>query len=182
MRFEQGITQHTGYLRYSTNYTPIVVYRIQLSRGLAKGAQMQQTMAIKRWRRYLLLPLLSSCLFTAACDPVSLTVLGVGASTGVGYGLDSIAYKTFTAPMKKVNKAARKALKRMGIAVASVERTKDAHVITAKSGDRVIELTIEKVSNKATRIRSIARLNTIFFDRATANEVIVQTERAMRGV
>jgi len=133
-------------------------------------------------RKCMLALVLSSSLFSTACDPISLTVLGVGASTGVGYGLNSVAYRTFTAPMKKVDKAARKALKKMGIKVESVAKTKEGQVITAKSQDHVIELTLEKVSKKTTRIRSIARQGTIFFDRATATEVIIQTEMAMVGV
>lgn len=33
------------------------------------------------------------------CDPVSLTLFGVGAGTGVGHTLGGIAYKTFTEPL-----------------------------------------------------------------------------------
>jgi hypothetical protein len=115
------------------------------------------------------------------CDPVSLTLLGVGASTGVSYGLNSVAYKTFTAPMNTVSTASTKALKNMGIKVKSIEKTPDKQVITAVSNEHEIELTLEAVSAKTTRLKSIARQGPVFLDRATATEIIIQTERVLVG-
>ena len=34
----------------------------------------------------------------AACDPISLTLFGVGMAAGASHTLRGIAYKTFTAP------------------------------------------------------------------------------------
>ena len=132
-------------------------------------------------RRVPLVVVMASSLLLTACDPVTLTVLGIGASTGVSYGLNSVAYKTFTVPLKRVNFAAKSALKNMGIKVEKIEKTKEGEVITAKSSDREIELTLEAVSNKTTRMRSIARQGSIFFDRATATEIIIQTEKVLVG-
>lgn len=123
--------------------------------------------------------LLLTSMGLAGCDPVSLTLLGVGASTGVGYGLNSMAYKTFTAPMDTVSMASKKALKNMGIKVKSIEKSPDKQVIKATSNDHEIELTLEAVSPKTTRLRSIARQGPLFLDRATATEVILQTERVL---
>jgi hypothetical protein len=125
--------------------------------------------------------LLSSSLGLSACDPITLTVLGIGASTGVSYGMNSVAYKTFTAPMKRVNKATVRALGRMGIKVKGIEKFPDKQIITAESNEHELEITLEAVSTKTTRIRSIARNGAIFLDRATANEVIVQTEKVLAG-
>jgi len=130
-------------------------------------------------RRFPLVVALVSSLSLTACDPVTLTILGAGASAGVAHGLSSVAYKTFTAPIKRVNKATKLALKRMGIKIESVEKTETGHVINATSSDRTIEVTLEAVSNKTTRIRSIALQDSIFFDQATAAEIVNQTERAL---
>jgi len=132
-------------------------------------------------RRLPLILLLCSTLGLSACDPVTLTVLGIGASTGVSYGMNSVAYKTFTAPMKRVNKATVRALKRMGIKVKGIEKHPDKQIITAVSNEHEIEVTLEAVSKRTTRIRSIARNGAIFLDRATASEVIIQTEKALVG-
>jgi len=124
--------------------------------------------------------MLVSSLTLTACDPVTLTILGAGASAGVAHGLGSVAYKTFTVPIKRVNKATLVALKRMGIKVESIEKTETGKVINATSADRNIEVTLEAISNKTTRIRSIAVQDTIFFDQATAVEIVNQTERALK--
>lgn len=125
--------------------------------------------------------LVSSSLGLSACDPVTLTAMSIGASTGVSYGMNSVAYKTFTAPMKRVNKAAVRALGRMGIKVENIDEQPDKQVITAKSNEHEIELTLEAVSKKTTRLRSVARNGAIFLDRATATEVIIQTEKVLVG-
>ena len=132
-------------------------------------------------KRMSLVLLLSSSLGLSACDPVTLTVLGIGASTGVSYGMNSVAYKTFTAPMKRVNKATVRAFKRMGIKVKGIEKQPGKQIITGVSNEHEIEITLEAVSKKTTRIRSIARNGPIFLDRATASEVIIQTEKALLG-
>jgi len=130
-------------------------------------------------RRFPLMLMLVCNLAMTSCDPVTLTILGAGASAGVAHGLSSVAYKTFTAPIKRVNKATKLALKRMGIKVESVEKTDTGEVINATSSDRRIEVTLEAISNKTTRIRSIAVQDSIFFDQATAMEIVNQTERAL---
>lgn len=131
-------------------------------------------------RRLPIVLILMSSLSMTACDPVTLTILGAGASAGVAHGLGSVAYKTFTAPMKRVNKATRLALQRMGIKIKSVEKTDTGEVINATSSDRTIEVTLEAISKKTTRIRSIAVQDSFFFDQATASEIVKQTERALK--
>ena len=134
---------------------------------------------MRKYPRRLVVLLLSSVMLTA-CEPITLTLLGAGASTGLSHGLGSVAYRTFTAPMKRVNKATLLALKRMGIKVKSVEKTDKGKVIKAITVDRTIEITLEAVSKKTTRIRTIALQDSIFFDQATATEIVNQTEKALK--
>lgn len=118
----------------------------------------------------------------AGCEPVSLTLFGVGAATGVNYALNGVAYKTFTAPVAEVRSASIKALDNMGIGVDSKTVSEDGEeVITAKTADREIEVVLEPISPKATRIRTSARHEGMLMDRATATEIIIQTERVLAG-
>jgi len=115
----------------------------------------------------------------SGCDPVSLTILGVGAGAGVNYTLNGIAYKTFTEPLPKVKKATLTALNRMAIKVCKTEKVENGENITANTADRDIEIELEVISAKATRIRVTARKKTALTDSATAHEIITQTEKVL---
>jgi hypothetical protein len=117
------------------------------------------------------------------CAGVGMTLFGVGAGvtagTSVAYTLDGIAYRTFTAPLPQVESATRTALNRMGIKVDSTEKTEQGKAIKATSNDREIEIELEMVSAKTTRIRTVAKQGIFFKDRATAGEIIYQTEKVL---
>ena len=68
------------------------------------------------------LPLLVAMLALQGCDPVSLTAMGIGASTGVQHTLTGISYRTFSIPMPRVRFAVMTAFDRMGIEVGGTER------------------------------------------------------------
>jgi len=117
------------------------------------------------------------------CAAVGMTLFGVGAGvtagTSVSYTLDGIAYRTFSLPLPQVESATRTALDRMGIKVDSTAKTEQGKAIKATSNDREIEIELEMVSAKTTRIRTVARQGMFFKDRATAGEIIFQTEKAL---
>lgn len=119
----------------------------------------------------------------SGCAAVGLTLFGVGAGvatgTSVAYTLDGIAYRTFTASLPQVERATRTALNHMGITVEATANTDQGKAIKAISYDRQIEIELEKVSPKTTRIRTVAKQGMFFKDRATATEIIMQTERAL---
>ncbi|MGH7817623.1 MAG: DUF3568 family protein [Candidatus Binatia bacterium] len=117
------------------------------------------------------------------CAAVGMTLFGVGAGvtagTSVSYTLDGIAYRTFSVPLPQVESATRTALDRMGIKVDSTAKTEQGKAIKATSNDREIEIELEMVSSKTTRIRTVAKQGIFFKDRATAGEIIFQTEKAL---
>jgi hypothetical protein len=117
------------------------------------------------------------------CVGVGMTLFGVGAGvtagTSVSYTLDGIAYRTFSVPLPQVESATRTALDRMGIKVDSTAKTEQGKAIKATSNDREIEIELEMVSSKTTRIRTVAKQGIFFKDRATAGEIIFQTEKAL---
>lgn len=122
---------------------------------------------------------LAAALVLAGCEPLALTSFGVGASTAVSHSLGGITYRTFTASAPQVRQASLGALKRMGIQLDGSERGSDGEVLRARAADRTIEITLEPLSPNATRMRVIARNGGIFFDSATATEIILQTERLL---
>lgn len=114
------------------------------------------------------------------CAAVALTTLGVGMATGVSHTLGGIVYKTFTAPQTTVRKATMTALNRMQIQVTKTKRTGSSETITARAGDRDVEIELESLTPNTTRMNVTARKDAgILRDGATATEIILQTERVV---
>lgn len=116
----------------------------------------------------------------AACEPFSIVAAGVGGSAAVSHTMGGITYRTFTAPASDVKTASIGALHRMGLKVLGTERGENgAEILKARGNDRDIEITFEPISASTTRMRVIARNGSIFFDSATATEIILQTEKRL---
>jgi len=115
--------------------------------------------------------------------PLALTLLGVGAGvttgTAVSYTMDGIAYRTFTASLPQVERATLTALNDMGLKIEGTDKTDEGKSIKAKGLDRQIEIELQAISPKTTRIRTVAKEGVFFKDRATATEIILQTERIL---
>ena len=158
----------------------------QIEEGLFRIVYLEGLLATMRLRP----PVMLACLlpFLSGCAAVGLTLFGVGAGvstgTAVSYTLDGTAYRTFTAPLPKVETATLAALNRMGITVKTKEatnkdQTEQGKVIYASGADREIEVQLEAISPKTTRIRTVAKQGAFFRDRATATEIILQTEKVL---
>ena len=133
--------------------------------------------------RFQLLFILCILPFLSGCAAVGMTLFGVGAGvatgTSVSYTLDGIAYRTFTASLPQTEKATRTALDRMGIRIEAAAATDQGKMLLATGNDRQIEIELERVSAKTTRLRSVAKQGIFFKDRATATEIIYQTEKVL---
>jgi hypothetical protein len=117
-------------------------------------------------------------LILGGCDPLSLTALGVGAAYGVQHTLSGISYRTFSVPLPQVRSAVMSALHHMDIKVAGKEKIENGERFTARAADREIEVELEAITPKTTRMRSTARSGFVR-DAATATEIILQTERLL---
>jgi hypothetical protein len=117
------------------------------------------------------------------CPAVGLALFGVGAGvaggTGVSYTLDSIAYKTFTASEKQLQAATVKTLNRMAMDLKENQATESGRQLTALAGDRTVEIELDRITAKTSRMRVNVKQGWFFKDRATAAEIIVQTERTL---
>lgn len=133
--------------------------------------------------RFGFLLVICSLFLLNGCAAVGLTLFGVGAGvatgTSVSYTLDGIAYRTFTATLPQVETATRTALDRMGIKIEATSKTDQGKALLATGNDREIEIEFQMVSSKTTRIRTVAKQGIFFKDRATAAEIIMQTERVL---
>ena len=113
------------------------------------------------------------------CAGVGLALFGVGAGisggTGVSYTLDSIAYKTFAASETELRSATLQTFKRMAIDVTETQKTETGTDITATAGDRTVEVEIDRITPKTSRMRVVVKKGWLLRDRATAGEIIVQT-------
>jgi hypothetical protein len=115
----------------------------------------------------------------SGCEPLSLTALGIGGSAAVNHKMSSTPTRTFTAPILRVKTASIGALKRMGIATEEVRKVDNGELITARVGRREIQVELESLTANTTRMRVLARDGSLFYDGATASEIIVQTEKVL---
>jgi hypothetical protein len=104
---------------------------------------------------------------------------GVSSGTGVNYTLDSIAYKTFAASEAEVRAATLRTLKRMAMDVTENGATETGRQITAVAGDRTVDIELDRITSKTSRMRVNVKKGWLFRDRATAGEIIVQTEKTL---
>ena len=127
--------------------------------------------------RYLLV--LASCSLLTACEPVAIALLGAGASAAFRYNMDGVAARTFTASPAEVRTASLTALERMGLAMDSISAMEGSEIIYARAPSREIELELEPITKQATRLRVTARGGSIFYDNATAVELVQQTGKIL---
>jgi hypothetical protein len=125
------------------------------------------------------------------CQAAAITALGAGASAGFSHTMNGMTSRTFTAPAQRVKTATLAALKRMGGKVEPADKAEKgffsevsekpdkSEIIRASMPERTIEIEIERISANATYMKVVAKQGSLFYDKATATEIIVQAERLM---
>jgi hypothetical protein len=104
------------------------------------------------------------------------TGTGLAAGAGVDHTLSGITYKTFAVSRNQLRYAVLKTLHRMDMRITRDQREKQIQYIEALALDRTIEIELEQLTRRTTRMRVVANQGQIFFkDSATATEIIVQT-------
>jgi len=133
--------------------------------------------------RWSVIGVMTVVLLSAQGCAAGLTLFGAGAGvsggSGVSYTLDSIAYKTFTAPVEDLQGATLKTLKRMDITIKGNKASESGRIIVAVAGDRTIEIELDRLTTKVSRMRVNAKQGWLLRDRATATEIIVQTAQTL---
>ena len=131
-----------------------------------------------------LLPLTLAVLLQG-CATAGLAVLGAGAGVGMGTGveheLSGVGYKTFATPVDSVHHATRATLARLAMPITADTRTKDGWTLTASAADRTIDIELERLTPRTTRMRVVANKGSLFFkDSATSTEIILQTAQTLQ--
>ena len=134
---------------------------------------------IKDYARIVLL--VTATVYLTGCMAAVTTAAGIGGSQALSHTINGITYRTFTATAPEVKVAAMTALNRMKIKVVSDAKPdkNNLRIIMAKSSSRNIEVQIEPISDNTTRMRVVARSGGLFYDSATADEIIQQTKKQL---
>ena len=120
------------------------------------------------------------CACSLATQPLAVALAGAGTSSAIAQGMNGTAYRTFTQPLREVEAATYETLSRMGIKPEDVRDTGQGRTITGSAIERTIEIELEPLSARATRMRVVARNGSLFFyDAATATEIVLQTEKSL---
>ncbi len=118
----------------------------------------------------------------SGCAAIALTLGSVAAGAGVDHTLRGIVYKTFASSLAETRLASLKTLKRMDMDVVKDEKTEEGWLISATAIERKIDIELEALSRRTTRVRVVANKGDIFFkDSATATEIIQQTAEVLDG-
>ena len=136
-------------------------------------------------RLWLVFGPLSLVISLQGCAGAGLAVMGatagVGMSTGVEHTLNGVVYKTFTAPLSNVRIAALKTLDQMDMPVKTDTKAEAGWELSATAADRAIEIELEQLTDRTTRMRVVADKGEIFFkDTSTATEIILQTAQILQ--
>ena len=118
------------------------------------------------------------CATLAACAPLMMSAVNAGGSRAVSYTLDGVSYRTVTAPLPRVKDASLSALKHMGVESPSAAASENGETIVAKATERDIEIKLESITPKVTRLR-VAAKNGLSRDTATSAEIVAQIEKAL---
>ena len=107
---------------------------------------------------------------------------GTTGARDVNFTLDGVAYRTFGAPVDSMRRATLTTFKRMDIALKTDDLKEDGcRELVASAGDRTIYVELEKLTERTTRMRIIAKHGWMWRDRTAAGEIIVQTGRTLDG-
>ncbi|GAB4061994.1 DUF3568 family protein [Uliginosibacterium sediminicola] len=125
----------------------------------------------------LLAPLLCS-----GCAALAVSLAGAGAGAGFSHQINGTASRTFSAPMDKVASATQIAAKKLLLQVDEQVPLDKGQLTRARLSDMDLSLELESLSPTLTRVSVTARKNLFLLDGATAQEIVVQIERAMLSV
>ncbi|MDP5240420.1 DUF3568 family protein [Uliginosibacterium sp. 31-16] len=123
--------------------------------------------------------ILMLALSLCGCAPLALSLVGAGAGAGISHQVNGVAARTFSEPLPRVKKASLMAARRMSFQFEATDATEKGQVLKGRVADLDIDVELEILSTSVTRVSVSARKNILRLDGATAQEVIVQIERAL---
>jgi hypothetical protein len=127
--------------------------------------------------------LLAVATTSSGCVAPLLPILTAGAEGALKAGSSSmsggVAYRTFTLPAYQVVTGARLTLQRMDLTVLKDDFDGERHKISAEATDRIVRVTVERVTPAVSRLGVAVYRHRLFKDLATSSEIIAQTEETL---
>jgi hypothetical protein len=122
------------------------------------------------------------CICVASCQ-VALPLALTGTSMGVAYYYMNTAEKTCVYDFDTMTKASVSTLKRMGFTVGEQSTDNDGdHKIEANAENLDVTIKLKHITDKCTKIKVTASEDVVIRDKATAFEIIYQTEQAAERI
>lgn len=115
------------------------------------------------------------------CQSIAVSMAGAGATAALGATLSGKSYRTFTAPLPSVRRASLEALDNMGMKPDSVGAFDAGEIIVARTAGVTVEIELEALTERATRMRVATRDGSLFYDAATASEIVSQTQKVLEA-
>ncbi len=138
-----------------------------------------------RLKHIIVLPALALTLLISGCGALPVSVAAFipifvsAGGGGVAYTVTSVAYKTFSYPLKDVENAVHGALEKMEIGEFGNEVLEDGIEISAATKKLHIYITMEEITSATTKVKVNAKRGTFLKDKATAREILVQIGRVL---
>jgi hypothetical protein len=131
--------------------------------------------------------LLGVALALSGCVALPLApILAAGAGGVVQAGTQATlaggtAYRTFTVPVDQLLTAVHTTLQRMEITIGGDDVDGGTRTISAEVGNRIIHVTLERITSTVTRLGVVIYQGGFTKDVATASEIVAQTERTLKA-
>ena len=115
-------------------------------------------------------------LLLQGCAVAALTAVGMAGGAGIKHTVDGISYRTFSHSVSEVRAGALHTLKHMAMTVTEDTETETGWQITATAKNREINIELERLTKRVTRMRAVVNEGSLFFkDAATSSAIITQT-------
>jgi hypothetical protein len=104
---------------------------------------------------------------------------GAVVKTGTEYTASGAAIRTFAIPLADVHSAAREALRRTDVSVRKDEITSKGYELAGVAERRKIRIRLMRLTSTLTRMELVVKRNLLASDKATASELLAQTEEVL---
>jgi hypothetical protein len=99
--------------------------------------------------------------------------------TGTEYTASGAALRTFSIPIELVHGAVVEALQRTDVTVRTDEWKKKGRTIMAETDRRTVRIRLVRLTRVLTSMELVVKRNFLASDKATASEVLAQTEQVL---
>ena len=115
----------------------------------------------------------------AALAGAALNAGGSAISKGTEYTMGGTAHRTFTSPIADVHRAILATFDRTGLRLERDESADDARWLVGKAEHRTVKIRLTPLTPTLTSMQLVVKRNILLKDRATATELVEQTERSL---